>query len=301
MRRCMRCMQEYDEQLSSCPECGYRTEDRILQRACHPETMDPEQILMGRYILGCFLKGDGFTNSYAAWDALLEKKVILGEYFPICCAERNPGEDTVHIKAYTGLNCFEYGRNAFEEESEKLIRNQEMNNTVPVYRLFREHETSFRVMEYEPGITLGEYLEKEKSIPLNRVNQIMSSLCRAVEEVHSRGILHCNLNPGSIFVDEDGNVKLTDFGYSKAQIQRLLADSCFTGLEYMAPEISSGEEVTQAADLFSLGMIGKQLFSKADGLTFRKRSSIRRALGRAVNENPLKRPAGAAAFAEMIT
>lgn len=297
MRRCMSCMQEYEEQLAVCPWCGYGEEERGKQLQSCPQALPPEKILMGRYILGCVRKSDAFSHTYVVWDALLEKKVLISEYFPSGCCLRVQGEEEVHVKAQEGINLFEYGRLAFEEESDRLIKNQDVEGIVPVFRHFREAGTSLRVSEYVYKDTMEELLADPQPIPASHAVRMMTNLCRTVDALHERRIFHWNLSPGCILVDDAGNTELTDFGYAKGQMLRLspAMSACIT--DYTAPELSDGEEAGGAADLYALGMIGKALFQKTEELPFRRRAKIRKALNCAAHGKAKKRYGSAAMLA----
>ncbi len=290
MLRCMRCMQEYEEQLSECPFCGFDKHQREILKESYPEALMPENILMGRYILGCILKDDGFMNTYVAWDALLEKEVVLDEYFPSGLISRTSGEVVVHKEEQTQINYYEYGLRTFEEESEKLNRSQGIEEIVPVFRSFREQKTVYRVSEYQFNDTLEELLANEKKLPARDVDVIFTRLCRAVSHIHENGILHLNLSPDNIYLDDEFKVKMTGFGCAKALIMRHAGMDPEDLPEYMAPELVREEEPGPQADIYSLGIIGEQLYEKAEDLTFFRRSGIRKMLSKATSSNLRKRP-----------
>lgn len=293
-------MQEYEEQMPECPHCGFPAEEVQNQKKHFPQALSPETILMGRYILGCVERTDGFSNTYVAWDALLEKKVSVREYLPGGCAERKDGEVISKLPQQSGINCFEYGRGAFEEESDKLIRNQDIEGIIPVFRRFREKGTSFRVSEYSFHDTLEEILERDSTILPDQAECLMTGLCGTIDELHERGIYHWDLTPSCIYVDDEWKGFVADFGFAKTQVSRLLLESTLGSSEYMAPELSETDEADGSADLYSLGMIGKKLFQKAGNLPFLKRSQIRKALNRASSQNASKRPDSAKQIADAI-
>ena len=290
----MSCMQEYDENKQECPFCGYRIEDQEKQEADHPDVIPPETILQGRYILGRLYRTDHLYNVYVTWDALLEKKVLVKEYCPKAFLPAKGQENGSTSEEYTGINHFEYGRIAFEEESDRLIRNQDIAGTFPVFRRFRERETSFHVSEYVTGDSLEDILKRGVPLSQDLSGHLFSSLCGTVDQIHTRGILHLNLCLKCVFVDEEWNGRLTDFGYTNAQLLRFLPEDPDMVSEYMAPEIYSGNQQGELSDIYSLGAVGKKIYQCAQDIPFRQRSRIRKALNRALNPNPVKRPADAA-------
>ena len=301
MRRCLKCMQEYQEILSQCPHCGYSPEEQIQQKELFPLALPVETILMGRYILGCLHRHDVVFNLYNAWDALLEKKVFLREYLPEGLCERNEEKEILSLSKDAGINRFEYGRIAYEEETDRLIRNQDVNGTIPLYRIFREKGTTFAVSEYSYDDTLEEILEREQMIPVEKVERLLGILCNTVDELHGRGIFHWNICPSSIYVDDEWNGRLTDYGYAKAKISRFLPGNASFVSIYTAPEFLTEDGASDGlADLFSLGVIGKELYQRVRGLPIRKRAQIKKALNRASHTNKKKRPKSGAELAEWL-
>jgi serine/threonine protein kinase len=91
-----------------------------------------------------------------------------------------------------------------------------------------------------------------------RIARLISTVARAVDYAHRRGVLHRDLKPSNILLDADGNPHLTDFGIAKCledeagitQTSELLGT-----LSYMAPEQAAGKRVSRGADIYSLGAI----------------------------------------------
>lgn len=119
--RCMGCMEEYDDNTTVCPYCGYvkgTPAKEIYQ-------LQPESILSGRYIIGKVLGFGGFGITYIAWDSVLEKKVAVKEYLPSDFATRMPGKPTYrYMRAKK--------RNNLSRDSEALLRNHsDLLNLIP--------------------------------------------------------------------------------------------------------------------------------------------------------------------------
>jgi serine/threonine protein kinase/CRP-like cAMP-binding protein len=102
----------------------------------------------------------------------------------------------------------------------------------------------------------------ERSIDLTRITDVVGQILDALEHLHTRGIIHRDLKPGNILLNQDGVVRLLDFGLT---IQ--VKDSAFNqaGVEgtpaYMSPEQCRGEVLTPASDLYALGCILFQLLT----------------------------------------
>jgi len=146
---------------------------------------------------------------------------------------------------------------------------------------------AYLVLEYVPGRTLSEHV-RAHGLGLTERVRLLLDVARAVEHAHAQLILHRDLKPGNVMVDEQGHAKLLDFG-----IAGLLDDSGhqadhqltqITGRRltpaYAAPEQITGEAVGVASDIYSLGVM---LYELASGeLPFGKRGLGRTALEHAV-------------------
>lgn len=85
---CLGCMQEFDDQYTICPHCGYAVGTKAAE-AIH---MSPGTVLHNRYIVGKVLGFGGFGVTYIAWDKKLEQKVAIKEYLPSEFSTRMPGQ-----------------------------------------------------------------------------------------------------------------------------------------------------------------------------------------------------------------
>lgn len=119
------------------------------------------------------------------------------------------------------------------------------------------------VMEYIEGEPLDEYCERRRSTVRRRL-EIFRRVCDAVDEAHRKLVLHRDLKPGNILVDERGVPKLLDFGIAKLLVSDGGGEMTELGLRLMTPQYASpeqlhGEPLTMASDVFSLGVVLYQL------------------------------------------
>ena len=206
---CSRCMREIEIE-DECPFCGYvpgAYSDDIEMSYIEEGTLLHE----GRYQLGTVIGRGGFGVTYAAWDLVLDMPVAIKEYFPRNYACRDITEsDNLVIKPET-KNYFQYGLSTFIREARILATLQNIKTVVTVYDCFEENTTSYIVMEYVRGDDLFHYCGKQKISP-EKLFKLLRPLIDDLIRVHQSGVLHRDISPYNLLVQEDGNIKLIDFG-----------------------------------------------------------------------------------------
>jgi len=139
-------------------------------------------------------------------------------------------------------------------------------NIVAVYDFFRIEDRAYIVMEYVRGAMLEAMIVAGERQDLVKIGNVLRQAALALDEAHAQGIVHRDVKPGNMLLDEIGNVKITDFGIAR----RMAAGSTETmagpgttvgTLGYMAPEQIRGEPVDGRADQFSLGVVAYQLYT----------------------------------------
>ena len=114
------------------------------------------------------------------------------------------------------------------------------------------------VMEYIDGVRLDTFLSGNPSREARR--KVVDQLVDALSYIHSKQILHRDLKPGNILVTRNGgNVKIIDFGLSDADDYAVLKQSAGT-VSYMSPEQVSGDAIDCRSDIYSFGLILRQIF-----------------------------------------
>jgi len=96
---------------------------------------------------------------------------------------------------------------------------------------------------------------KDRTITENDVIDLGIDICGALEDCHSKGIIHRDIKTGNIFIDEYGNYKLGDFGVARQLEKTTYGMSKKGTYNYMAPEIYKGEDANLTADIYSLGIV----------------------------------------------
>lgn len=124
-------------------------------------------------------------------------------------------------------------------------------------------------MELVDGVSLTEILDQEHILETDFLLSVLYQTADALSAVHGAGIVHRDIKPGNIMVTPTGEVKLTDFGISKApgQVNLTQAGMVMGTAQYLPPEQAMGQPATPAGDLYALGVIayealaGKRPFS----------------------------------------
>ena len=212
IRRCMGCMSTYEAIDEMCPFCGY-IEGTPAKEAYH---IKPGSLLHDRYTVGRAIGFGGFGITYIAWDNKLMQKVAIKEYMPSEYATRVPGNLTVTI--YDGERYTEFmtGLQKFLDEAQRLAKFQNVPGIVRILDCFSENLTAYIVMEYLDGMTLKQYLaEHGGKLPYEEGVEFILPVLAALQAVHKEGIIHRDISPDNIFITEDGEVKLLDFGAAR--------------------------------------------------------------------------------------
>eukprot|EP01129_Flabellula_baltica_P007020 TRINITY_DN2686_c0_g1_i2.p1 TRINITY_DN2686_c0_g1~~TRINITY_DN2686_c0_g1_i2.p1 ORF type:complete len:451 (-),score=110.15 TRINITY_DN2686_c0_g1_i2:54-1406(-) len=129
-------------------------------------------------------------------------------------------------------------------------------NIVKLYDVIREDDVSYLVFEYVPGGELFDYILHQGRLDEIEARRIMRQMVSAVEYCHSLLIVHRDLKPENILLDEDFNIKISDFGLGNVITPGKYFDTFCGSLLYASPEILQGERyIGPGIDIWSLGII----------------------------------------------
>ena len=215
--KCLGCIGDFDNSITTvCPHCGY-DQNAPAKEAYH---LMPGTILKGRYLVGKSIGSGGFGITYIAWDALLDKRIAIKEYFPSELATRMHDATTVFPYDDERADFFQKGLDRFLDEARRLAKLNTLPNIVHVYDMFGENGTAYIIMDYVDGITLYELmLQNGGALPYQDVINLMVPVLNVLQMVHDHGIIHRDIAPDNI--KYDGNeITLLDFGAARTETAR---------------------------------------------------------------------------------
>ena len=150
--------------------------------------------------------------------------------------------------------------NRFKQEL-IIARKITHKNVSRIYDLTEADGVKFITMEFIDGRSLANLLQEKSKLEPKQAASVIAQVCRALEAAHAEGVIHRDLKPQNIMLDEQGRVVVMDFGIARsAEIGSMTQTGVVLGTPaYMSPEQSKGEELDARSDLFTLGIILYQL------------------------------------------
>ena len=154
---------------------------------------------------------------------------------------------------------------AKEAQNEAKILSRVSNeHIVKYYESFYSKNSFNIVMEYCDGSNLQKFIEnhrqKNQRISKEKILSIILDICDGLKEIHNQKIIHKDLKPDNIFLTNDENIKIGDFGISKQLYgSKDFASTCFGPILYMAPEEMKRQKFNNKVDIWSLGCVIHEL------------------------------------------
>jgi len=139
----------------------------------------------------------------------------------------------------------------------KMARKIAHRNVCKMYDLGEEKGTHYITMEYVPGEDLKSFIRRAELLSAGKAVFIANQVVEGLTEAHRLGVIHRDLKPQNIMIDEEGNARIMDFGIARAvRGKGITAAGVIVGTpEYMSPEQAEVKEVDQRSDIYSLGVI----------------------------------------------
>jgi serine/threonine protein kinase len=132
---------------------------------------------------------------------------------------------------------------------------------IPIYSVRESQQLIFFVMKYVSGRPLDAILRDVGALPFPMARSILADVGSALDFAHRQGVVHRDVKPGNIMIDEEGFAVITDFGIARAiEGESLTRSGTTVGTpSYLSPEACSGEIVGPQADQYSLGIVGYEM------------------------------------------
>lgn len=222
--------------------------------------------ISGRYKILQLIGGGGMSNVYLAHDIILNRDVAI------------------KILRYDLSNEEELHRR-FQREA-LAATSLTHPNIVSIYDVGEDADMHYIVMEYIKGKTLKQYIQEFSPLSSARSVHIMKQLTSAMAHAHDNGIIHRDIKPQNILMDEAGNVKITDFGIATTlnATSYTQTNSVIGTVHYLSPEQARGGLATMKSDIYSLGIVLYELLTGE--LPFSGESAVSIALKHLQSETP---------------
>lgn len=202
-------------------------------------------IINQRYQISGTIATGGMAVIYKAQDLMLERPVVL----------------KVLKKELSVEQAFQ---NRFRQEarsSAKLVH----PNIVTTFDFGFDKDRLFIVFEFVDGVELKEIITSKWHISVEDAIHYLMQACRGLSYAHQQGLIHCDIKPQNMLVTNDHVLKITDFGISRAldTVTRDEHNDIVWGSPYyISPEQSTGQAPSPQSDLYSIGIVAYELFTR---------------------------------------
>ncbi len=242
--RCPKCNQDSPQDTRFCGNCGTQLllaeEASSAAKNISPspkKELDVGSTFAGRYQIIEELGKGGMGRVYKALDREINEKVALKLLNPDIATD----EKTIE---------------RFRNEL-KLARKISHRNVCRMYDLSTEEGVHYISMEYVPGDDLKSSIRRMGPLSSGKAISVAKQVCEGLAEAHRLGVVHRDLKPQNIMIDQDGNARIMDFGIARSVKTKGITE---TGViigtpEYMSVEQVEAKEVDHRSDIYSLGVI----------------------------------------------
>ena len=223
------------------------------------------KIICNRYKILDHLGTGGMATVWLGYDTILDRQVAI-KTFKIDAND----EDAVK---------------RFNREA-KAVTSLSHPNIVSIYDVENEGEFYYLILEYVEGMTLKDYMIKNPRIPIETIVHIAKQIASGLSHAHQNGIIHRDIKPQNILMNDNLTCKITDFGIARAYGDTTLTQTnqMLGTVYYLSPEQARGNVATAQSDIYSLGIL---IFEMITGqIPFKGESAVAIALKHLQEELP---------------
>lgn len=239
---CFRCNAPLESGVRFCPACGLSVSGE--HTAPLPTLLQIlRQATLGEYEIVQEIGQGGMATVYMAHEIALDRKVAIKVMSP----------QFVHGAEMIAR---------FKREA-RTAAGLNHPHIIPIYAVRESQQLLFFVMKYIHGRALDQILQDVGALPFPMVRSILADIGSALDYAHRQGVVHRDVKPGNIMIDEEGFAVITDFGIARAlEGESLTRSGTTVGTpSYLSPEACSGEPVGTAADQYALGVVGYEMIT----------------------------------------
>ncbi len=239
--KCPKCQTDNPPESTYCGKCATRLDP---PRPAVTETMGTtrEELTTGSTFAGRYqvieeLGQGGMGKVYKVHDTKIGEKIALKLIRP------EAGLDKKSLERFSN--------------ELKLARKIRHKNVCQMFDLGEDQGVRYITMEYVHGEDLRQLIRKVGRLSPGQAIAIARQVCDGLEEAHKLDVVHRDLKPQNIMLDDDGNARIMDFGIARSLTGKSITGAgTFIGTpEYMSPEQVEGKDVDQRSDIYSLGVI----------------------------------------------
>ena len=206
------------------------------------QRIERDTVIDGRYRVLNRLGSGGMADVYCAEDEQLGRKVAVKLLY------RRFAEDDEFVER-------------FRREASSAAGLQHPN-IVGVFDRGEWDGTYYIAMEYLEGHTLKQLVREHGAMPPDLAVDITIQVLRAANFAHKRGVVHRDIKPHNVILDEEGRAKVTDFGIARAGASDMTETGSIMGTaQYLSPEQAQGQPVSPRSDLYSIGVMLYELLT----------------------------------------